>query len=114
MATEPAGPWAFTDPRRDHSATPYTDEHTMVLIEQTVECLVLLRSPMHLGDAGATIAALVSLAAQIDNRLPDAVTQARDQGYTWDAIANRLATTTTTARRRYAAYTQWRPPLATD
>ena len=114
MAAEPAGPWAFTDPRRDHSTTPHTDEHTMVLVEQTVECLVLLRSPMQLGDAGATIAALVSLAAQIDNRLPDAVTEARDQGYTWDAIASRLATTTTTARRRYAAHTRWKPPLATD
>ena len=114
MAADPAGPWAFTDPRRDHCAIPYTDEHTMALVQQTVECLVLLRSPMHLGDAAATIAALVSLATEIDHRLPDAVTDARDQGYTWDAIASRLATTTATARRRYAHYTQWRPPLATD
>lgn len=109
MAAEPDGPWAFTDPRRDHSAIPYIDEHTLVVVERAVETLVLLRSPLQLGDAGATIAALVSLAAEIDSRIPDAVTGARDQGYTWDDIASRLATTTTAARRRYA--TRWRPPL---
>ncbi|MDQ1394206.1 MAG: hypothetical protein QOF30_3183, partial [Acidimicrobiaceae bacterium] len=38
----------------------------------------------------------------------DAVADARDQGYTWDEIADRLATSVSTARRRYAAYSHWR------
>lgn len=109
MAADPDDPWAFTDPRCDHPAIPFTDEHTMVLIDRTLESLVLLRSPMQLGDAGATISALVSLAAEIDNRLDSAVADARDQDYTWDAIASRLATTTVTARRRYAHTPK--PPL---
>lgn len=114
MAADPAGPWAFTDPRGDRSAIPFTDEHTMVIVQQAVESLVLLRSPLHLGDAGATISALVSLAAEIDARLPDAVADARDQDYRWADIADRLATTAITARRRYAPHTRWRPPLETD
>lgn len=101
MAAEPAGPWTFTDPRRDGRVLPYTGADTAALIDQAVETLVLLRSPMQLGDAAATISALVSLAAEIDRRLPDAVADARDQDYPWDAIASRLATTTATAQRRY-------------
>lgn len=114
MAAEPAGHWAFTDPRRSHSAIPYTDADTIALIDQALEFLVLLRSPMELGDAGATVSALVSLIAETDSRLPDAVADARDQGYTWDDIAGRLATTTPTARRRYADYARWRTPPDLD
>jgi hypothetical protein len=114
MAADPTGPWAFTDPRSDRCAIPFTDEHTMVIVQQAVESLVLLRSPLQLGDAGATISALVSLAAEIDARIPDAVADARDQDYRWSDIADRLATSVTAARRRYGAYTSWRPPLATD
>ncbi|MGH2669157.1 MAG: hypothetical protein ACRDH5_08605 [bacterium] len=114
MVAEPAGPWAFTDPRHDRSIIPYTDDDTVALIDDAVESLVLLRSPMHLGDAAATISALVSLAAEADSRIPDAVADARDQGHSWDTIADRLATTVATARRRYAAYTRWRLPLDPD
>jgi hypothetical protein len=38
----------------------------------------------------------------------DAVADARDQGYTLDEMSDRLATSVTTARRRYSAYTTWR------
>lgn len=114
MAADPAGPWAFTDPRRSHSAVPYTDADTITLVEQALESLVLLRSPMELGDAGATISALVSLIAEADSRLPDAVVDAREQGYAWDDIASRLATSVATARRRYAAYARGRTPLDLD
>ena len=114
MAAHPTGPWAFTDPRQDHSAIPYTDGDTIALVDQALESLVLLRSPMELGDAGATVSALVSLIAAANSRLPDAVGDARDQGYSWDDIASRLATTTPTARRRYAAYARWRTPLDLD
>jgi hypothetical protein len=115
MATNPVGPWALRDPRRDHTAIPFTDADTQNLIDQAVDTLVIYRCPLGLGDAGATVSALVSLIAEADGRLADAVADARDQHYTWDDIASRLATTTTTARRRYAAYTQWRiAPLDQD
>jgi len=62
---------------------------------------------MGLGDA-ATVSVLVSLAAEADGQLWDAVADAHDKGYTWDQIADRLATTVNTARRRFAAYTKLR------
>lgn len=46
--------------------------------------------------------------AKPTTRLHDAVADARDQGYTWEQIADRLATSVSTARRRYRAYTTWR------
>lgn len=104
MAAEPTGPWTFTDPRRDGTVIPHTDDDTAALIDQALESLVLLRSPMHLGDAAATISALVSLIAEAEGRLANAVADARDQDYTWDAIATRLTTTASTAQRRYAGY----------
>jgi hypothetical protein len=112
MAAEPTGPWTFTDPRRDGTAIPHTGDDTAALIDEAVESLVLLRSPMHLGDAAVTISALASLAAEIDSRLHDAVADARDQDYPWDAIATRLATSAATAERRYS--THGREPAELD
>jgi hypothetical protein len=91
------------DPRRDRAMIPYTDHNSAAAVDQAVTTLVLLRAPMWLGDAGPTISALVSLAGHADSMLYDAVTAARAQGYTWDQIASRLATTAATARRRYAS-----------
>jgi hypothetical protein len=113
MVAEATGPWAFTDPHRD-PAIPYTDIDTAALIDEAIETLVLLRSPMHLGDAAATTSALVSLIAEAEGRLADAIADARDQDYPWDAIASRLATTTTTARRRYSAHARTRKPAELD
>jgi hypothetical protein len=113
MAAEP-GPWAFTDPREDRAVTPHTGADTAALIDEAVESLVLLRSPMHLGDAASTISALVSLIAETESRLADAVADARDQDYSWDDIASRLATTAATAQRRYAAYARTRKPAELD
>ncbi|MDQ6783150.1 MAG: hypothetical protein M3063_06865 [Actinomycetota bacterium] len=59
-------------------------------------------------DAGARVSCLLSLAVEADDRLHDAVADARDQRYSWDDIAQRLATSTTTARRRFAGYARIR------
>jgi hypothetical protein len=109
-------PWAFKDPRRNQTAIAYTDNDTETLIREAVETLTIYRAPMGLGDAGATVSVLVSLAAEADTQLWEAVADAHDQGYTWGEIADRLATSVTTARRRYAAYTNWRntQPLKPD
>lgn len=113
MATNPApdGPWDMADPRRDCSTIPYTDSDTRALVDEFVDTLVIFRCPMGLGDAGATASVLVSLEAEIASRLPDAVADARDQGYTWDEIAMRLATTVSAARHRYGAYARPRNEL---
>lgn len=102
----PDGPWDMTDPRRDRSEIPHTDAASEALVDELVDTLIIFRCPMGLGDAGATISVLASLQAEIAIRLPDAVADARDQGYTWDEIAMRLATTASAARHRYAAYTR--------
>jgi hypothetical protein len=67
--------------------------------------------PMQLGDAATTtISALVCVATEIESWLPNAVADARDQDYPWDAIATRLATTAATAQRRYAGHARTRTP----
>ena len=116
-ADEPAHPWEWTDPRRNDTAIPYTDDDTYTLIDEAAYTLTIFRAPMSFGDAGAAVSVLVSLAAEAEGRLHDAVADARDQGYTWNQIADRLATSEPTARRRYAAYATWRrrnTPLDND
>jgi hypothetical protein len=114
MVAEPTDPGAFTDAWEDRSAIPYTDETTTALIDNAVEVLLLIRSLIYLRDAAATISMLVSLIAEADARLADAVADARDLDYSWDTIADRLATTMATARRRYAGYVRARKPPELD
>jgi hypothetical protein len=104
----PDGPWDMSDPRRDHTTIPYTDADTEALVDELVDTLIIFRCPMGLGDAGATVSVLASLEAEIAFRLPEAVADARDQSYTWNEIAMRLAITVSAARHRYAAYAQSR------
>jgi len=116
-AQELARHWEPSDPRRDRTTIPYTDDDTYTLIDQAAYTLTIARAPMSYGDAGAAVSVLVSLAAEAQGRLHDAVADARDQGYSWDQIADRLATSESTARRRYGAYARWRrrnTPLVND
>lgn len=91
----------------DRSAIPATDATTAELIDHAVVALIRCRHG-RADDAGAVVSALVSLAAEADGRLDDAVADARQQGCTWDQVAESLASTAPTTRRRYAAYTRWR------
>lgn len=91
----------------DRTAIPATDATTAELIKAAVATLIRCRHGRS-DDAGATVSALVSLAAEAEGRLDDAVADARHQGCTRDQLAERLASTHPTARRRYAAYTRWR------
>jgi hypothetical protein len=97
----------FHRPGCDRSLHPHIDEETLALVEEAVESLVCLRGSGP-GDAGAALSALASLIAEAQARLPDAVADARERDYTWVEIATRLATTASTARRRYREYTRWR------
>lgn len=100
--------WEPSDPRRDRTMHPYTDADSAAALDEAVTNLVLLRAPMWLGDPGATISVLVSLAVEAEGRLYDAVADARAQGYRWSQLAFRLETTVATARRRYGHYARWR------
>ncbi len=100
--------WKLSDPRRDRTLHPYTDADTATILDQAVAALVVLRAPTWLDDPGPTLSVLVSLGAEAGGRVDEAVAEARDQGYSWDQIAGRLATTATAARRRHAGCVAWR------
>jgi hypothetical protein len=101
----------MTDPRQPCPAIPYTDADSETLVADLVDTLTIFRCPMGLGDAGATVSVLASIEAEITFRLLDAVADARDQGYTWNDIAARLATTASAARHRYGAHVRTRQEL---
>lgn len=89
---------------------PSIDEQTLALVADAVESLVCSRGSGP-GDAGAALAALASLIAEAQSRLPDAVADARERDYTWEEIAARLAATASTVGRRYREYARWRAAL---
>jgi hypothetical protein len=108
-------PWAVIDPRRRYPSSPLVDHETDAVLVEAVHDLILLRSPMWGEDAGATLHALASLAAQIQAWLPDAVADARDQDYRWAEIAEMLGVTAGVARRRFAHHADTREaPLLAD
>lgn len=113
---EAAGPRAVIDARPGRAGIAYTDADSAVALARAVRWLVARRAPSSPGDAGAIVSVLVSLIAEADAMLADAVADARDQGYTWDEVALRLATTASAARHRWGSYVRWRRslPLATD
>jgi hypothetical protein len=94
----------------DYTRIPFGDEVSHAILDHALACLTLIRGgdPQ---DPGATIATLVSLIIDAQARLPDAVADARDHGYTWNRIAERLGGTIPAARRRYAGYARDRRQL---
>ncbi|MHB1555766.1 MAG: hypothetical protein ACYCSX_15745 [Acidimicrobiales bacterium] len=97
-------------PGCDHCARPYLDEESLGLVESSVASLVAMRGSSQ-GDAAATLSALCSLIAEAQARLPDGVADARDAELTWRKIAARLASSSSTIRRRYGSYVSWRSGL---
>jgi hypothetical protein len=105
---ETAAPSDWQDPFEDVSRIPHHDPVTRFLADEAVETLVALRCPAAPGDPAARLSVLSSLASEIEARYDDTVADARDHGYRWEEIAQRLAISPATARRRYAAYARWR------
>lgn len=89
-------PWTIR-----HAMRPVVDAYSEAVVDEATVTLTLLRSPLQLGDRLAELHALVSLAAQIDARLPVVIAAARDQGHHWGDIADQLGVTTGAAQRRY-------------
>jgi hypothetical protein len=87
----------------DHTVIPGTDPACRVILDRAVACLILVRGgDPH--DPGAVISTLVSLIADADDRLPDAVAGARAHGFTWNRVAERLGVTVSAARHRFAGH----------
>ena len=87
----------------DRTLIPSADAVCRAILDRAITCLILARGG-DLNDPGALISTLVSLIADADDRLPDAVADARARGYTWNRVAERLGTTIPSARHRFAGY----------
>ena len=104
-----------TDPRRFPPPIAVVDDDFAAVLDDAVSSLVVLRSPMLLGDALAEMHALTSLAAQIRVRLPSVVADARDQGHTWGEITGQLDCGMARTLLRHAGRTRSRrTPLEPD
>lgn len=108
---DPTGPWAFVDPLapKRPPAHPLVNHETAEILDDAVVRLITLRD-LEWGDCLAELHALTSLAIQLQLRLPDAVADAIDQGYSWPEVAEQLDVTPATARRRHGH--NLRVPLA--
>ena len=101
---------AVADPRRCSPSEPLTDVDSEAVVALDVNDLMLVRSPMWSGDAGAVLHALASLRAEMDRWLPDAVADAHRRGYSWADIARSIGAHQATARRRCGDHVcTWRP-----
>ena len=98
------------EPGCDRALEPHVGYDTWSLIGVALNCLLGSRggSP---ADPRAELSCLASLLAEAQSRVPDAVTDALEQGYSWPEVASRLAVAPSTARRRYSDYAYWRALL---
>jgi DNA-binding NarL/FixJ family response regulator len=107
--------WQMSDPWRLHPDHPVVDDDSAEILDDAVHNLTMNRSPLNDGHAGLRLHVLASLIAQAQALLPDAVADARDQGFSWSDIANDLGISASTARRHYRHYaTARRLPLDPD
>jgi hypothetical protein len=80
---------------------PRVDDDSLEVLNDAIGTLAALRTTYWLGDSSVRLHALVSLIAQTENLLHDAVHDARDQQFTWHQIGQLLNTSPATAARRY-------------
>ncbi|MGP8209644.1 MAG: hypothetical protein ACLQVK_26870 [Acidimicrobiales bacterium] len=97
------------DPRRRYPSHPVVDECSAAVLDDAVLSLSLLRCPMLVGDAAAELHALMSLAAHIRSRVPDAVAAARGQLVPWSVIGAQLGLSAADARHHYGRSTEVAP-----
>lgn len=87
----------------DRTAIPFVDDSTHALLETAVLNLIALRGGRP-HDPAARISTLFSLIVDGESWMHELVADARDEGYSWHAIAARLADTISATRHRYATY----------
>ena len=91
----------------DRTAIPYTDAASAALLDSAVDALVTVRGGNR-ADPGARLSLLASLSAELDERTRDVVWRAREKQLSWEIIAERLATTASTAKSRYTQHVKAR------
>jgi hypothetical protein len=84
---------------------PRLDDDSLEILNDAIDALAQRRTLYWLGDSSVRLHALVSLLAQAQRLLPEAVRDTRDQAFTWNQIGQLLNTSPTTAARRYGATT---------
>ena len=89
-------------PHRDHYIEPATNHNTATVIDEAIKSLGTLTTLNWHGDQGIILHLLVSLATEIQQRIPQTVAQARDQQYSWAQIGDLLGTTRASAWQRHA------------
>lgn len=105
-----SGRWHYVSSWADHTTQPYRDDDCMDIVEDVIESLIICRSGST-ADAGALLSIMASLIAELEARLPEAIFDARDQGYLWVEIAQRLAMPESTIRHRYSDYVACRKEM---
>lgn len=83
---------------------PYADE----LVEALLRELARFWSPLGPADAGAVLSSIWFLTYEADRLSWDAVADARERGYSWDEVAERLHGDALEVERRYGCYWHWR------
>jgi len=106
----PARAWMSQAPDTSQPASialrpPVVDEETDAVLGQAVVSLGMARGLEWVGDDGVVVHLLVSLIAQAQTRLDEAVAGALDQEYTWAEIGHLLGTTEADARKRFVRRT---------
>ncbi len=97
----------------EHAPAPYTGDDSAAVVGEAIASLATLRGLQPVGDAGAVLHALASLAAHIHSLLPAAIVDARDQDYTWAEIAALASLSRDRVQRLAAQHTpDRRAPLA--
>ena len=91
----------------DRTAIPYTDAASAALLDSAVDALITVRGGKG-SDPGARLSVLASLSAEVDERTCDVVWRARQKQLSWEIIAERLATTASSARSRYTPHAKAR------
>jgi hypothetical protein len=87
--------------RDDDLPAARVDQLSASVVTKAIDTLAGLRTTYWLGDSAVHLHALVSLIAQAEQMLPDAVRQARDQDYTWTQIGQLLNLAPSTTAKRY-------------
>lgn len=106
------GAMSLADAITEPAPARYTAHDSAAIIDTAVASLATERGLPSIGDAGAHLHTLASLAAQIDALLPATVVHARDQDYTWSEIAALLGVSRDRAQRLAARHDPiTRPPI---
>ena len=98
------------DPGCDRTREPFVGHQTWALVGASLGLLLGYRCGRE-DDPRSVLSCLASLLADAESRLPEAVADARERGYSWAEVGSRLAISASAARHRYAEYVSWRVEL---